>query len=121
MEEMSFTVNSYGIPIKRCCASCRSCKLDKSCRYCIIGRRTVGSSDVCGLWAMKEALNNAGKGDGNIKSRGYLMYAVDRLCEDEAASAIAAHERTQHERITTEEIRKRYRENTKMDIYTKDF
>lgn len=67
--------NDHGIPVNVCCASCAYKESDKgSVRICKKGRGCVKPSDSCGDWEMAEGLEKAGRGDGRVKKKGYLMW-----------------------------------------------
>ncbi len=74
-----WTTNQHGIPIRKCCASCRKRKVnnDKG-RYCERSGTAVAGSQYCKRWVMSPLLQNAGKGGGQVKSIGYLNYYRER-------------------------------------------
>lgn len=100
-----FTKNNFGIGICECCASCKHRQLDNRTRICLAGEGAVPSNYVCGQWEMSDSYVNVGKGGGRIKKREYLLYAVDRLMEDNSAAVAAIANGRQHTRVTLAEIR----------------
>lgn len=74
-----FTTNKYGIPIVKCCASCKhhSYNGDDRKRLCLQTGKTHHSSYLCGSgWRLAENLENAGRGGGKVKKRAYLQYVL---------------------------------------------
>lgn len=74
-------VNMYDVTIVKCCASCKNCAYDtKSAgatnvlRICNKGEGIVKGSSYCKEWAMREGLNNAGKGGGKVKKPAYIDF-----------------------------------------------
>ena len=79
MNELMTVKNKYNIDIVMCCASCThniGAKTETT-RICEISNLANRSSFVCSGWKMREALNNAGKGGGNIKKKHYLDWLKD--------------------------------------------
>lgn len=78
MNEINFTKNSNGIPVKMCCASCKYKQFDKGDkRVCTNGEGAVRPDSYCGDWEMREGLDKAGMGGGMIKKKSYLMYVLN--------------------------------------------
>lgn len=85
---MRYVRNSYGIPIKKCCASCVHKHINPQGaiieRLCDAGRGVIESSGYCEGWHMQPFLDNAGKGDGQVKKKEYVEYITAcRLNESE--------------------------------------
>lgn len=101
-----FTTNKYGIPVVKCCASCKFKEFDKGgMRVCTNGFGGVKTSFLCTGWQMRESLDNAGKADGRVKKKDYLLYVVRRRSEE--------IERLMHNIYTTpakvDDIRREYK------------
>ena len=64
-----------------CCASCRHKQFDRQMRLCMIGQGNVKPYHCCSRWSLNPDLDSVGKGDGMVKKRDYLMFALDRLGE----------------------------------------
>lgn len=71
--------NKYGVEIKMCCASCKR-KVFKSekTRDCELGEKDLKPSYLCPDWIMSENLDNAGRGGGRIRKKGYLQFILDK-------------------------------------------
>ena len=68
LKEITLERNQYGIPFKRCCASCalKKYKYDGK-RYCKLNNEKVAAQNVCKHWQMMEGLQNAGRKSGVVK------------------------------------------------------
>lgn len=77
--------NSYGIEVKKCCASCRYKDLTRlmTARFCTEHHKSVKPKDCCKQWALSEQLEAAGSGRGKVKHRAYLRYLME-VREDES-------------------------------------
>lgn len=80
-----YTINTYGIPIKICCASCKHCDHSRASpprlclRYgCVISRCRQGRD-----WQMSKAMKAVGKGNGKIKRKEYLRYLLQTRQDEE--------------------------------------
>jgi hypothetical protein len=73
-----YVINSYGIAIKKCCASCKH-KLFYSddFRACEFGATKLKPTNVCKRWEQLPKLSNAGKGDGRIRKKRWLMHLLE--------------------------------------------
>lgn len=100
--------NNMGIPIKKCCASCEHKRFDNKNRICLLGEGMVPPSYVCKRWRMSSNLLNVGKGDGRIKKREYLMYALNRLMEEDVSAEDAATAKQMYRKATLGEIRSEF-------------
>ena len=71
--------NSYGIPVKICCASCMHNQgmCTEFTRLCSKGSGKVKPSHSCIKWQLRPNLDKAGKGTGHIKKREYLNFVRD--------------------------------------------
>lgn len=85
---MPQTINAFGVSINKCCASCAFKDLTRavSLRRCKVTGEEVTSSHTCGHWVMSEQLELAGRSQGAVKRREYLMSLVaeredERLAE----------------------------------------
>ena len=106
--------NRYGIEICRCCASCKNRMVTNDGRMCSKIDYEVASWQYCSQWEMHPKLQNAGEGNGKVKSLDYLNYHREKYLhqrEDYYESKILA---TQI--MSTEQIRKEYTEQ-KGSIY----
>lgn len=56
---MEYCKNQYGIPVKKWCVTCQN---NDECKRRLA---KIGMSDDC--WVMKDAYQNAGKGDGRVR------------------------------------------------------
>ena len=67
-DEIKYERNQYGIPFKRCCASCalKKYKYDGK-RFCKLNGEKVDAHDVCEHWQMMEGLQNAGRKSGVVR------------------------------------------------------
>lgn len=82
------TRNAFDVLINTCCASCAYKDLTRavSARRCTKHGREVQALDLCGHWIMSEQLELAGRSQGAVKRREYLMSLVaeredERLAE----------------------------------------
>lgn len=105
--------NNMGIPIKKCCASCDYKRFDNKNRLCVLGEGIVPATYVCRQWRMSPRLFNVGKGDGRIKKREYLMYALNRQLEEEANAEAANNENVHYRKSTLGEIRREFMSRNK--------
>lgn len=75
--EKKFITNKFGIQIVQCCASCVNnigASGSEYTRICNAGEGIVKPSSWCGQWKMRQELDNAGLGGGEIKKRQYLEF-----------------------------------------------
>ena len=72
------TKNAFGIVINKCCASCTFKDLTRavSQRRCKKTGKSVSPSGYCKQWAMSRQLQMAGRSQGQVKRKEYLMYLV---------------------------------------------
>ena len=87
MEQMTMVRNSSGIPIIKACMSCahKSCTRLWTARYCEQHQIDVGRDDVCEQWEMSETMKAAGRSEGKIKRREYLIYLASVRADEEIA------------------------------------
>ena len=75
-----FTTNKYGIPVVKCCASCKhhlSEGVERK-RICKLSGKKHDLEYFCGSsWKMSEKLDNAGKGGGKVKKLAYLQHIIE--------------------------------------------
>jgi hypothetical protein len=111
-----YFVNGYGIKVKKCCASCSHMQPDHKTRICLNGEGTVSPKSYCLDWELRKGLDNAGKGNGSVKTDGYLQHCLGILEEDNAKAIECAQKKVAFRRRTLENIRTAYREKHG-DIY----
>lgn len=72
------TMNAFGIVINKCCASCAFKDLTRavSQRRCKKTGKSVSPSGYCKQWAMSRQLQMAGRSQGQVKRKEYLMHLV---------------------------------------------
>ena len=101
--------NAHGCKIKKCCASCQhKCIESDGTRVCASMMLKIQQKFKCKKWQMSDGLKNAGKCDGKVKRKEYLIYVQEiRSAEsDDIQNGII----TEQERKTLEEIRKMFTE-----------
>ena len=93
------TENTFGIRVNKLCASCAYKDLTRavSLRRCTKHGEDVRPRDVCKCWAMSEQLQLAGRTQGRVKRKEYLMYLVavredERLRVGDGTSGMASAE-----------------------------
>ena len=60
--------NSYGVKVKRCCASCQHKCIDADgTRICSKTMKPVKQLNRCKQWQMSDGMKNAGKGGGVVR------------------------------------------------------
>ena len=83
MRTKTFTKNTHGISIAKCCASCKfnNGVADKAGlrRLCQQGEGNVKPSDYCRTWTMKPELDNVGKGGGKVKKKAYIDFVNNNI------------------------------------------
>jgi hypothetical protein len=102
--------NTFGIEVNKCCASCAHKDLTRAVtlRRCMKHCKDVGPGDVCGCWAMSRQFEMAGRSQGRVKRREYLMYLVavreeERLRVSDGTSGMSLVEQLVH-KITAKSI-----------------
>ena len=72
------TKNAFGVVINKCCASCTFKDLTRavSQRRCKKTGKSVSPSGYCKQWARSRQLQMAGRSQGKVKRKEYLMYLV---------------------------------------------
>lgn len=72
------TMNAFGVVINKCCASCTFKDLTRavSQRRCKKTGKSVSPSGYCKQWAMSRQLQMAGRSQGKVKRKEYLMHLV---------------------------------------------
>ena len=80
--------NSYGIEVKKCCASCRYKDLTRlmTSRYCTQHQKAVAPQGCCKQWALSEQMEAVGSGLGKVKRKAYLKYVI-AVREEESLAA----------------------------------
>ena len=110
--------NQYGIPIKKCCASCKKRMISNEVgRYCERSGTAVEGGWYCRKWAMHPKLQNAGKGGGRVKSIRYLRFYQERKIK--LYNSLKACRMKRDELPSTADIRREY-EQEKGSVYIKD-
>ena len=101
--------NSYGIEIKKCCASCRYKDLTRlmTARFCTQHNKSVKPKSCCKQWAVSEQLEAAGSGRGKVKRRAYLRYLLEVRADESLADQLGI--RTPHK--TIDQIRQEFEKN----------
>lgn len=76
--DMLQTLNAFGIVINKCCASCAYKDLTREMlqRCCKKTGKKVNPCGYCKKWAMSHQLQMAGRAQGQVKRKEYLMYLV---------------------------------------------
>lgn len=81
-----YVKNDYNCTIVKCCASCANQNpISDKQRLCLSGEGNVSPHYLCPMWKMRESLKNAGKGDGRIKKKSYLMRVINTISDEQAA------------------------------------
>jgi len=72
------TMNAFGIVINKCCASCAFKDLTRAVlqRRCKKTGKSVNTCGYCKQWEMSRQLQMAGRSQGQVKRKEYLMYLV---------------------------------------------
>ena len=83
-----FKQNCYGVNIKRCCASCQHKAETRliTMRHCKRHDKDVNPIDHCSDWCMSDNLRMAGRGEGEVKRKEYLLFVLN-IREQEAIAA----------------------------------
>ena len=112
--------NAHGCKIKKCCASCQhKCIESDGTRVCASMMLKVQQKFKCKKWQMSDGLKNAGKCDGKVKRKEYLIYvqeirSAERRRVGDGTSGMSDDIQngiiTEQERKTLEEIRKMFTE-----------
>lgn len=87
MKKTKFTLNDFGVRIKKCCASCvwEDATRLQTKRRCTKLKKDVCPSDCCPKWAMSQQMMEVRKSVGQIKRREYqllLLHIREREMED---------------------------------------
>ena len=70
--------NSFGIMVKKCCASCQhKCLNDYAQRNCELTKRNVKALQVCDDWQMSEQLELLGCEHGHVQRREYQLTLME--------------------------------------------
>ncbi len=112
--------NAHGCKIKKCCASCQhKCIESDGTRVCASMMLKVQQKFKCKKWQMSDGLKNAGKCDGKVKRKEYLIYvqetrSTERLRVGDGTSGMSDGIQngiiTELEHKALEEIRKMFTE-----------
>ena len=80
MKKVSFTKNSFGIKVAKCCGSCahKCFKGANNLRWCDKKNKKVEAFNVCKAWTMSKGMQLAGGSEGQVKRGVYLKF-VHRL------------------------------------------
>ena len=101
--------NAHYCKIKKCCASCQhKCIESDGTRVCAQMMLKVQQKFKCKQWQMSDGLKNAGKCNGKVKRKEYLIYVQEIRCaeSDDIKNGII----TEQERKTLKEIRQMFTE-----------
>ena len=84
--------NAHGCKIKKCCASCQhKCIESDGTRVCASMMLKVQQKFKCKKWQMSDGLKNAGKCDGKVKRKEYLIYVQEiRSAESDGTRGCAS-------------------------------
>ena len=79
MKRVEFTLNHFGISVKKCCASCAYKEQSRliTKRRCTKHGRDVRPCHLCDCWKMDEKAKAAGKSRGHVKCKEYLDFYRD--------------------------------------------
>jgi len=95
-------ISKYQIEIKEQCGSCENKEIRTAkLRFCRLTHKQVPRNGWCQSWALKKGLEEAGKGDGDVKPKDYLQYL---------AGVRARENRLGLEERPAKEIRREYEE-----------
>lgn len=77
--------NAFEVDVTKCCASCAFKELTRAVTQRRCGKHLIDvrSWEVCKCWTMSEQLKMAGRAQGRVKRKEYLMYLVAER-EDES-------------------------------------
>ena len=78
MKKAKFTLNDFGVRIKKCCASCEwedATRLQTK-RRCTRLKKDVCPCDCCLKWEMSRKMREVRKSVGQIKRREYQLYLL---------------------------------------------
>jgi len=85
MKRVEFTLNHFGISVKKCCASCAYKEQSRliTKRRCTKSGRDVRPCYLCDCWKMDEKTKAAGKSRGRVKRKEYLDFYRNIRIEEE--------------------------------------
>ncbi len=78
MKKAKFTLNDFGVRIKKCCASCEwkvETRLQTK-RCCTKLKKDVSPCDCCKCWKMSQQMMEVRKSVGQIKRREYQLFLL---------------------------------------------
>lgn len=80
--------NAFDVVVNKCCASCAFKDLTRAVtlRRCMKHGKGVRADEVCADWTISEQLQMAGRSQGRVKRKEYLMYLV-AVREEESSAA----------------------------------
>ena len=89
MKKAKFTLNDFGVRIKKCCASCvwEDATRLQTKRRCTKLKKDVCPSDYCPKWAMSQQMMEVRKSVGQIKRREYQLYLL-KIREEEMKKGV---------------------------------
>lgn len=112
----TYARNCMGIKVKKCCASCQhKCVRKDGSRLCALTMKKVYPYSKCPKWEMMEKLQNVGIGNGYVKDKEYLKYALKIRVEE--LEAIEKGEMKKDEQLSVSTLRKRFGYNRKESIF----
>ena len=101
----------HGIEIKKCCASCQHKKNgNDGGRICSLMQIVVGQQFTCPKWAVADGLMNAGRSQGKVKRREYLMFVFETRMQER--EAIDSGLMLPEEIATLDSLRERFEKET---------
>lgn len=91
MKKKDFTLNIFGVRIKKCCASCvwKDATRLQTRRRCTKQRKDVSPGHCCKHWDLNRHMMEVRKSVGNIKRREYQLYLL-KIREEEMRSGTEA-------------------------------
>ena len=85
IKRTTFARNRQGVKVKKCCASCQhKCIGTDGSRLCALTMKMVSPNFRCKKWSMVEGLQNAGLGEGSVKSKEYLEFVRETRMQEQA-------------------------------------
>jgi hypothetical protein len=103
--------NQHGAEIKKCCASCQHKENgNDGGRICSLMQIAVGQQFTCPQWAVADGLMNAGRSQGKVKRREYLMFVFETRMQER--EAIDSGLMLPEEMATLDSLRERFEKET---------
>lgn len=103
--------NQHGVKIRKCCTSCQHRCIDyDGVRTCSLMQLVVGQRFRCPQWAVADGLMNAGRSQGKVKRREYLMFVFETRMQER--EAIDEGLMVPEEMATLDSLRERFERET---------